>query len=565
VASQKVKVKKKKKKPRMLPNILIFAPLRRSRNAADIIHRAYALYYWRLCRTKRDRLAVIKAFLLSPLQITRDIRHWSGRLGQAAADYGKPLWRQYLEQFYLAFFFSIDLENYYLQEFYRPDGLRRARHFVNKGAIKYGVYNILSTYGKHLHREIPTCSLGRKIEFTEYCRRNKLAVVPVLMQFMNDGRVIDFRQGSDNPGELPEADLFCKPNVANEGEGAEIWFWKGEQGYVNSGGESLTTRKLKERLTALARRHGSQSFLVQPLVLPHPELMPFRKQATPTVRIITYTDSGGEYKVDCAMLRFSRDPASVVDNASAGGMVAPIDKTTGMMGSAVDSGLTRISRRWEQHPDNGAQIKGRLIPYWKESLELVLRAHKLFPHRFVIGWDVLITAGGPLLLEGNSQPGVCFIQKAHLKPLGEMDAGATMAHYSRKALDFLYNGIIGPGDDGKKLDLFNGSSLRRQLNWLLGGRMRAIHLIISGKVQGVYYRKWLQKKARKYRLAGWVRNSFDGTVEAVLKGRAADIEDVVRSTWIGPPRARVSSVKVNWYKEPVGRGFKILATVKSRG
>lgn len=561
----RARTKKKRIEPHTLPNLLIFGLLRRPRNVADSIHRAYVLHYWRQCRSVRDHLSVFKGFLLSPLRIARDIRAWSGKLGPASASAsGKTLWRQRLEQFYLSFFFSIDSENYYLQEFYQDDGLKRARHFFVEKTLKAGVYRLLGSYGRYLHREDEICLLGRKLDFYKFCRKKGLSAVPVLLQFRGDGTIFDLRRDSGRPGELPEEDIFCKPNLDNRGRGAALWFWKGAQGYVSPEGEALTAEALKNRLTALARRHRFKSFLVQPLMLPHHALECFRIQATPTVRIITYTDLDGTNRVDRAMLRFSISSGAIVDNASAGGAVAPIDMETGVLGPAAAGGSKQMSRRLLSL-DNGFRIEGRRIPYWKETLALVLRAHRFFPQHLIVGWDVIITEKGPLLLEGNSQPGVCFIQRAHLQPLGQTEAGRVMAAHSKNAIDILYSGQLGRGDGIKTVDLFGGSRLRRWLSWLPGGNVRAIHLIISGKVQRVFYRRWLQKEASERGLAGWVRNRFDGTVEAVVKGRVFALEDLVRSAWSGPPQARVSSIEVNLHGGAVGRGFKIMKNAERRG
>src|SRR5690606_32469792 len=85
---------------------------------------------------------------------------------------------------------------------------------------------------------------------------------------------------------------------------------------------------------------------------------------------------------------------------------------------------------------------------------------------------------------------------------------------------------------------------------------------VSGKVQGVGYRRWLQKKATTKGLIGWVRNVVDGSVEAMLAGPAEAVEEVVNSMRIGPSRALVHFVRAR----PVGTtspisGFRIRKTV----
>lgn len=78
-----------------------------------------------------------------------------------------------------------------------------------------------------------------------------------------------------------------------------------------------------------------------------------------------------------------------------------------------------------------------------------------------------------------------------------------------------------------------------------------VHLRITGRVQGVFFRKSTQAEARRLALAGWVRNRRDGAVEAVAEGPRADLEALVAWCHEGPPLARVDAVEAAW-PEPVG-------------
>ena len=55
------------------------------------------------------------------------------------------------------------------------------------------------------------------------------------------------------------------------------------------------------------------------------------------------------------------------------------------------------------------------------------------------------------------------------------------------------------------------------------------HVIISGRVQGVWFRGWTKQQASSLGLTGWVRNRRDGTVEAIFQGDAADIDAMVKA------------------------------------
>ena len=72
---------------------------------------------------------------------------------------------------------------------------------------------------------------------------------------------------------------------------------------------------------------------------------------------------------------------------------------------------------------------------------------------------------------------------------------------------------------------------------------RRATLRIHGKVQGVFFRESSRAEAVRLGLTGWVRNRADGTVEAVVEGEPAPLEDFIRWCHRGPPSARVSQVE----------------------
>lgn len=76
--------------------------------------------------------------------------------------------------------------------------------------------------------------------------------------------------------------------------------------------------------------------------------------------------------------------------------------------------------------------------------------------------------------------------------------------------------------------------------------MYQAHLIISGHVQGVFYRASCQDVAIKYGLTGWARNLPTGEVEVLVQGDKDKIEKLIAWCKKGPPGARVSEVRVEW-------------------
>lgn len=73
-----------------------------------------------------------------------------------------------------------------------------------------------------------------------------------------------------------------------------------------------------------------------------------------------------------------------------------------------------------------------------------------------------------------------------------------------------------------------------------------VHCYISGKVQGVAYRDFVQRSAQRYRLTGWVRNLEDGRVEILAQGLPDDLKEFTKVLHAGSSLARVESVSAEW-------------------
>ena len=83
------------------------------------------------------------------------------------------------------------------------------------------------------------------------------------------------------------------------------------------------------------------------------------------------------------------------------------------------------------------------------------------------------------------------------------------------------------------------------------------HLLISGHVQGVFFRSSTEDKAEALALSGWVRNRRDGRVEAVFEGPETDVRQAVDWCRHGPPSADVSNVEIEWQAPQGERGFQV--------
>ncbi|MCA9607135.1 MAG: acylphosphatase [Myxococcales bacterium] len=75
---------------------------------------------------------------------------------------------------------------------------------------------------------------------------------------------------------------------------------------------------------------------------------------------------------------------------------------------------------------------------------------------------------------------------------------------------------------------------------------KRIHLVVRGRVQGVYFRASAQREARQLGLTGWVKNRNDGAVELVAEGEEDQVKDLLAWAQSGPSTARVDRIETRW-------------------
>ena len=141
-------------------------------------------------------------------------------------------------------------------------------------------------------------------------------------------------------------------------------------------------------------------WLIQPVVEQHDALKAFGTRSVNTIRAVTIQGRSGAISVFNAFLRLGADAESFVDNRAMGGFGVGIELETGKLmryGYQHDA----FGIKAERHPLSGIVFEGYQLPFWRETMELIRNAHRQFYELQSIGWDVVITPTGPVLLEGN--------------------------------------------------------------------------------------------------------------------------------------------------------------------
>ncbi len=89
-----------------------------------------------------------------------------------------------------------------------------------------------------------------------------------------------------------------------------------------------------------------------------------------------------------------------------------------------------------------------------------------------------------------------------------------------------------------------------------------LHIFISGKVQGVYFRQNTAAQAQELNISGWIRNLKDGRVESICEGEKSSVNKLLDWCYSGPKNAIVSNIEiVNEYFKNEYSNFEILDTI----
>jgi len=145
---------------------------------------------------------------------------------------------------------------------------------------------------------------------------------------------------------------------------------------------------------------SDRKLIVQNIVQQHEALQKFKTKSVNTVRIVTVRGKSGKIGILSAFLRLSGNDTSFVDNRAKGGLGIGIDIETGKLmkyGYPHDG----FGKKTDIHELSGIRFEGFQLPDWQKVTELVTIAHCQFYELQSIGWDVVLTPNGPVLLEGN--------------------------------------------------------------------------------------------------------------------------------------------------------------------
>ncbi len=234
--------------------------------------------------------------------------------------------------------------------------------------------------------------------------RDKTKLAKVFNPFRDHHLVTTFGvidRGQYYPIDLPDVELedlladqgqlVLKPRYGTAGEGIEII-----HGNLNPEWHARSIRLYDEHVLTDYLWQASYADLVWP-------------HCANTVRLLTMRLPGQPAFIAAAIHRFGTKASGWRDNWNRGGISAAISES-GRLGAAAERQEESEPTWHDTHPDTGGQICGVLLPHWDRLVKLCLEMADWLWCIPYVGWDFVITEGGPVLLEANNDPGVHSIQ-----------------------------------------------------------------------------------------------------------------------------------------------------------
>ena len=192
--------------------------------------------------------------------------------------------------------------------------------------------------------------------------------------------------------------LILKPNLGSRGSGIYLIELEQEKFLVNK--KEISKFEL-EKLVCSLNGHIVVEFIDQCNFTK--SLFP---QSTNTLRINTFYDSGNNKVLfKQPYLRMGASKSIPTDNTSRGGLFALVDIESGILDDAIETYAPESIRFVSNHPETGTQISGAVLPHWSVIKDCILNTCRVIsPLIKVVGWDIIVTEDGFVVIEGNNGP-----------------------------------------------------------------------------------------------------------------------------------------------------------------
>lgn len=171
----------------------------------------------------------------------------------------------------------------------------------------------------------------------------------------------------------------------------------------------------KEEYDYFLKSKKNGSYIMQESVIQNSIMSTINPFAINTLRIVTVYNGGTPFVLSY-LLRVGTKKSMPVDNWAAGGLAIGIQKN----GYLKKYGFfkPKYGTKTDRHPDTNIVFQDFKIPFFQDSLDLAIRAHRFFYNIETIGWDIAITPNGPTIIEANDNWAISLMQACD-RPLKE--------------------------------------------------------------------------------------------------------------------------------------------------
>lgn len=259
-----------------------------------------------------------------------------------------------------------------------------------------------------------------KVLFADRCRQEGLAVPQTLLESGGGKDGVTWHVSRD---EL-DRDLLCKPRSGSNSLGNLIFRRIAPNLYLDPEGDKVDLDTVLAWVDAYSR---TTPVVVQPRLRNNPELADPADHSLVTARVLTCLDSENRPFPTHAFLRIPgrREPGW----RGKAQYFVPIDLENGCLGAVTNDRLTGFAKRFSRSPVTGQAVEGRVLRTWPAIQALALKAHRAFPQRILVSWDIALTDEGPLLLTGSISPDVMFPQRRDRERIALSPLGPLLQHH----------------------------------------------------------------------------------------------------------------------------------------
>jgi hypothetical protein len=257
-----------------------------------------------------------------------------------------------------------------------------------------------------LNRPSQPNPLDDKLAFHQLCKVHAIPSPEILAVFTPADKSLEFASGLP-----PKRDLFVKPRIGVAGDGAEHFRWL-RAVFESDRGCRFSPENLGSYLATRARTEN-RTLLVQPALSNHPDLGMGANPYLATARLVTGLSTNGDVIPIFGHIYFYYFAG--INQIPAAARVALIDVASGRLMSAPRE--LYCAKRSNHQLDQGLDDRS-VLPGWDTALRHTRVAHQACANFIFVGWDVVFTDRGPMLLEGNAHWDATEYQRLRGEPLG---------------------------------------------------------------------------------------------------------------------------------------------------